>query len=109
VLTWPLIRHNLVAGQKSAFGMLVFVIGFVQVMAFIATSYIGYGRWQVNVFQSILYMMGISLAGYSIFIGGKNEKLKRNLAKDIYIGCRGGLSLLVSKLRNFPNFRSGGI
>jgi hypothetical protein len=109
VLTWPLIRHNLIAGQKSAFGMLVFVIGFVQVMAFIATSYIGYGRWQVNVFQSILYMMGISLAGYSIFIGGKNEKLKRNLAKDIYIGCRGGLSLLVSKLRNFPNFRSGGI
>ena len=31
VLTWPLIRKNLVAGQKSAFWMLVFVIGFVEV------------------------------------------------------------------------------
>ena len=31
VLTWPLIRKNLVAGQKSAFWMLVFVIGFMEV------------------------------------------------------------------------------
>ena len=49
VLTWPLIRKNLVAGQKSAFWMLVFVIGFIEVMAFFASSYIGHGRWQVNV------------------------------------------------------------
>ena len=34
VLTWPLIRKNLIAGQKSAFWMLLFVIGFVEVMAF---------------------------------------------------------------------------
>ena len=43
VLTWPLIRKNLIAGQKSAFWMLVFVIGFVEVMAFIASSHIGHG------------------------------------------------------------------
>ena len=34
VLTWPLIRKNLVAGEKSAFWTLVFVIGFIEAMAF---------------------------------------------------------------------------
>jgi len=69
VLTWPLIRKNLVAGQKSAFWMLVFVIGFIEAMAFLASAYIGHGRWQVNVVQSILYLVGIGLSGYSIFVG----------------------------------------
>jgi len=67
VLTWPLIRKNLVAGEKSAFWMLVFAIGFVEMMAFLASSYIGHGRWQVNVLQSILYIVGIGLSGYSLF------------------------------------------
>ena len=71
VLTWPLIRKNLVVGEKSAFWTLVFVIGFVEVMAFFASSYIGHGRWQVNVLQSILYVVGIGLSGYSLF----NRKL----------------------------------
>ena len=70
-LTWPLIRKNLVAGQKSAFWTLVFVIGFIEVMAFWASSYIGHGRWQVNVLQSVLYLVGIGLSGYSLF----NRKL----------------------------------
>jgi hypothetical protein len=65
-LTWPLIRKNLVAGQKSAFWTLVFVIGFIEVMAFWASSYIGHGRWQVNVLQSILYVVGIGLCAYPI-------------------------------------------
>ena len=73
VLTWPLIRQNLVAGEKSAFWTLVFVIGFIEVMAFLASSYIGHGRWQVNVLQSILYLAGIGLSGFSIFKGVKNE------------------------------------
>src|SRR3990172_3466 len=67
VLTWPLIRKNLLAGQTSAFWMLVFVIGFVEVMAFFASSYIGNGRWQVNVVQSMLYLVGIGLSGYCLF------------------------------------------
>ena len=67
VLTWPLIRKNLVAGQRSAFWTLAFVIGFIEVMAFLASSYIGHGRWQVNVLQSILYVVGISLCIYPIF------------------------------------------
>jgi hypothetical protein len=74
VLTWPLIRKNLVAGEKWAFWMLVFVIGFIELMAFFASSYIGNGRWQVNLVQSILYITGISLSGYSLFLKGeKNE------------------------------------
>ena len=71
VLTWPLIRKNLIAGQKSAFWMLVCVIGFVEVMAFFASSNIGYGRWQVNVLQSVLYLVGIGLSGYALFKGDK--------------------------------------
>jgi hypothetical protein len=67
VLTWPLIRKNLVAGEKSAFWTLVFVIGFVEVMAFLASSYIGHGRWQVNALQSVLFLIGIGLSGYSLF------------------------------------------
>ena len=69
VLTWPLIRKNLVAGEKSAFWTLVFVIGFIEVMAFLASSYIGHGRWQVNIVQSALYVVGIGLSGYSLFKG----------------------------------------
>ena len=73
VLTWPLIRKNLVAGEKWAFWLLVGVIGFIESMAFLASSYIGHGRWQVNVVQSVLYLAGIGMSGYSIFKGGKNE------------------------------------
>lgn len=66
VLTWPLIHKNLLAGQKSAFWILVFVIGFVEGMAFFASSYIGHGRWQVNVVQGMLYLVGIGLCAYPI-------------------------------------------
>jgi len=73
VLTWPLIRKNLPAGEKSAFWMLVFVIGFIEVMAFLASSYIGHGRWQVNIVQSVLYLVGIGLSGWSLF---KSKEIK---------------------------------
>lgn len=73
LLTWPLIRGNLVAGQKWAFWLLAGVIGFIEAMAFLASSYIGNGRWQVNVVQSVLYLTGIYLSGFSIFKGVKNE------------------------------------
>ena len=73
VLTWPLIRKNLVAGQKSAFWTLVFVIGFIEVMAFLASSYIGHGRWQVNALQSVFYLVGIGLSGWSLFKNGDKK------------------------------------
>ncbi|PKN97334.1 MAG: hypothetical protein CVU42_16485 [Chloroflexi bacterium HGW-Chloroflexi-4] len=71
ILTWPLIRRNLAAGEKWAFWLLVGVIGFIEAMAFLASSYIGNGRWQVNVVQSFLYLTGIGLSGFSIFKGVK--------------------------------------
>jgi len=72
VLTWPLIRRNLIAGQKWAFWLLVGVIGFIEAMAFLASSIIGNGRWQVNIVQSVLYLAGIGLSGFSIYKGARN-------------------------------------
>ena len=66
VLVWSLIRKSLIAGQKWAFWVLLFVIGFVEVMAFIASAPIGNARWQVNVVQSTLYVVGIGLCAYPI-------------------------------------------
>jgi hypothetical protein len=71
VLVWLLIRKSLIAGQKWAFWVLLFVIGFVEVMAFISSAPIGNARWQVNVVQSVLYVVGIGLSGYSLFKGDK--------------------------------------
>ena len=67
VMVWLLIRKSLITGQKWAFWVLLFVIGFVEVMAFIASAPIGNARWQVNVLLSVLYVVGIGLCGYSIF------------------------------------------
>jgi hypothetical protein len=71
VLVWLLIRKSLIAGQKWAFWALLFVIGFVEVMAFIASAPIGNARWQLYVVQSVLYIVGIGLSGYSLFKGDK--------------------------------------
>ncbi len=72
-LVWFLIRKSLSAGQKWAFWVLLFGIGFVEVMAFIASAPIGNARWQLYVIMSALYVVGIGLSGYSLFKGGKNE------------------------------------
>src|SRR5512146_2004530 len=69
VLVWQLIRRGLLAGKRWAFWVLAFAIGFVEVMAFIASAPIGNVRWQVNVVQGILYVVGIGLSGCSLFKG----------------------------------------
>ena len=71
VLVWLLIRKSLIAGQKWAFWALLITIGFVEIFAFIASAPIGNVRWQVNVVQSVLYVVGIGLSGYSLFKGDK--------------------------------------
>jgi hypothetical protein len=45
VLVWVVIRRNLVAGETWAFWLLLFVIGFIEVMAFIASARVGHARW----------------------------------------------------------------
>jgi hypothetical protein len=73
VLVWLLIRKSLIAGQKWAFWVLLSVIGFVEAMAFVASAEVGnvWLRWQVNVVQSVLYVVGIGLSGYSLFKGAR--------------------------------------
>ena len=67
VLVWTVIRKHLVAGEKWAFWLLLFVIGFIEIMAFIASAEVGHARWQVNVVLSILYIAGIGVTGYALF------------------------------------------
>ena len=67
VLVWTVIRKNLVAGETWAFWLLLFVIGFIEVMAFIASAQVGHARWQVNVLLSALYVSGIGVTGYALF------------------------------------------
>lgn len=66
ILCWPLIRHDLPAGDRRSFWLLVFVIGWIEVMAFWASAYVGHGRWQVNVLQSVLYLVGVGLCAVPI-------------------------------------------
>jgi len=66
LLVWLIIRKNLNTGQKWAFWALLFVIGFVEVMSFIASAEVGHVRWQVNVILSILYVVGIGVTGFAI-------------------------------------------
>lgn len=73
VLVWLLIRKSLLAGQKWAFWVLLSVIGFVEAMAFVASAPIENARWQVNVIQSILFLVGISLSGVALLKGEKHE------------------------------------
>jgi hypothetical protein len=69
VMVWIIIRRNLANGQKWAFWTLLFVIGFIEIMAFIASAQVGHARWQVNVIQSALYIVGIGLTGYALSRG----------------------------------------
>ena len=71
VLVWVLIRKSLIVGQKWAFWVLVFVIGFVELMSFIASVPIGNARWQLYAVESVLYLVGIGLSGYALFKGDK--------------------------------------
>jgi hypothetical protein len=71
VLVWFVIRLCLSKGQKWAFWVLLITIGFVEIFAFLASAPLGNARWQVNIILSALYIVGISLSGYSIFKGDK--------------------------------------
>jgi len=66
LLVWFVIWSSLVNGQIWAFWAVLIAIGFVQIMSFIAFAAIRHQRWQVNVVLSVLYVVGIGLAGYSL-------------------------------------------
>ena len=67
VLALCIIWSGLINGKKWAFWALLITIGFVEILAFVASAEVGNARWQVNVVQSVLYIVGIGLSGYSLF------------------------------------------
>ena len=67
VMVWIIIQRNLVNGEAWAFWVLLFTIGFIEVMAFIASAQVDHARWQVNVIQSVLFILGIVLSGIALF------------------------------------------
>ena len=68
ILVLYIIWSGLINDKRRAFWALLFTIGFVQILGFIASAAVGNARWQVNVVLSALYIVGIGLAAYSIFI-----------------------------------------
>jgi hypothetical protein len=67
VLVLLLIWTSLVHGRRWAFWALLLTIGFLEVLAFVASACVGNARWQVNVVLGVLYVVGIALAGASLF------------------------------------------
>jgi hypothetical protein len=67
VLALFIIWSGLINGKRWAFWALLTTIGFVEILAFVASAPIGNARWQLYVVLSVLYVVGIGLAGYSIF------------------------------------------
>jgi hypothetical protein len=74
VLVWLLIRKSLIAGQKWALWVLLFVIGFVEGMAFVASAPIGNARWQVKIVLSTIYVVGIGLSGIGFDLSANTSK-----------------------------------
>ena len=74
VLAWFVVRFSLSQGQKWAFWALLITIGFVEILAFIASAPFAHARWQVNIPLSALYIAGIGLSGYAVFKGDKIPK-----------------------------------
>jgi hypothetical protein len=67
ILALFIIWSGLINGKRWAFWALLITIGFVEILAFVASAPIGNARWPVNVVLSALYIVGIGLSGYSIF------------------------------------------
>ena len=75
VLALFIIWSGLINGKRWAFWALLTTIGFVEILAFVASAPIGNARWQLYVVLSVLYVVGIGLSGYSIF---KRKALRSN-------------------------------
>jgi len=67
VLALIIIWTNLINGTRWAFWALLTTIGFVQMLSFVGAARVGHVRWPVHVVLSVLYIVGIGLAGFSIF------------------------------------------
>ena len=71
ILALFIIWSGLINGKRWAFWALLITIGFVEILAFVASAPFGNVRWQVNIVLSALYVVGIGLSGYSLFKGDR--------------------------------------
>ncbi len=67
LMTLFIIWSSLIRGHKLAFWLLLITMGFMEILAFVASAPLNHARWQVNVPLTVLYVLGIVLAGFSIF------------------------------------------
>jgi len=66
VMVWFVTRNALRLKARWAFWALLVTIGVAEVFAFIASAPFGHTRWQVNVVLSLLYIVGMVLAGCAL-------------------------------------------
>ncbi len=67
VFVWNLLKRGFLQNQPWVFWVLLITIGFIEIMAFIASAQVSHARWQVNVLQTLLYLVGIILSGVGLF------------------------------------------
>ena len=76
VLVWFVARNALRKQARWAFWALLVTIGVAEIFAFVASAPFHHTRWQVNVVLSLLYIIGMSLAGYALYANHKQEEMK---------------------------------
>jgi len=67
VMVWLVTRNALRYKARWAFWALLVAIGVAEVFAFIASAPFNHTRWQVNVVLSLLYLIGMAMAGYAVY------------------------------------------
>jgi len=77
VLVWFVTRNALRNKARWAFWALLVTIGIAEIFAFIASAPFNHTRWQVNAVLSLLYIIGMSLAGYALYGRGRRYELNK--------------------------------
>ena len=77
VMVWFVVRNALRNQARWAFWALLVTIGIAEVFAFVASAPLHHTRWQVNVVLSLLYIIGMALAGYALYGRGLRNKLNK--------------------------------
>ena len=73
VMVWFVVKNSLRNNVRWAFWALLITIGIAEVFAFIASAPLNHTRWQVNVVLSLLYLVGMALAGYAMYGRGHSN------------------------------------
>jgi len=77
VMVWFVTRNALRNRARWAFWALLVTIGIAEIFAFIASAPFNHTRWQVNVVLSLLYIIGMALTGYSLYVRERKNGLNK--------------------------------